>query len=262
MNGNSFFKKKGTVGCLLIHGLTASTQEMEELSLFLYKRGYTILVPLLDGHNTSIRNLDQTSWMDWYRSLEDAHNFLTRNCSKIHLIGQSIGATLSLYYIANKRPLITSLVLLAPAIFYTNSLLPLAPALKYFKKYKQKDYSKHYPNRKDAFFDILDEEASKNRIAYKKVPLSSLSSALDLIKKVKPELKRITLPTLLIHSNQDHTIKPKSSKYIYDNIKTQNKKLIYLKESGHVVSVDVEKDIVFKGIFQFLQLVERQIIPP
>jgi len=256
MNGNRFFKKKGTNGCLLVHGLTSSTQEMEELSFYLYSNGYTVLATLLKGHNTSIADLNETTWHDWYKSVERDFNFLSEQCNEVYVLGLSIGATLSMHLAANKKmSKIKKLVLISTAIFYTDPLVRFTPYLRYIKKYSIKDYSRYYPERKEAFFDIADERALKGRIAYKKVPLKSLASALGLIRTIKKEIKNIKVPTLIIHSVNDNTTKPASSKYIYDklNLSQKEKKLVYLKNSGHVITVDFDKKNAFKEILDFLK---------
>src|SRR3989344_1339725 len=238
MKGDRFFRKKSNVGCLLVHGLTSSTQEMEELASYLHSKNYTVLAPLLKGHNTSAKDLSRTAWHDWYSSVKKDFDFLNKNCSKIYVIGLSIGATLSLHLAAsNKNNKIKGLVLLAPAIFYTSPLVKFTPILKYFKKYSIKDYGRYYPGRKEAFFDIADEKVLRGRIAYRQAPLASMESALKLIKIAKKEIKLINIPTLIIHSKKDNTIRPESSQFIYNNLKINHKKIIYIENSGHVISV-------------------------
>ncbi len=253
MKGNRFFRKKGKIGCLLVHGLTSCAEEMEGIASYLHSKGFSVLGTLLKGHNTSIEDLASTNWRDWYSAVEHDFDFLRKRCSKVYVIGLSIGAALSMHLAANKK--INGLVLLAPAIFYINPLAKFTPFLKYFKKYKTKDYSRHYPGRKEAFFDIVDEKAALGRIAYKKVPLASLASAMNLIKIVKKEIRRIKCPTLVIHSLSDHTIKPKSAQYIFDNLKScqEDKKIIYIKKSGHVISVDYDKGIICSEINNFIR---------
>mgnify|MGYP001617168123 CR=1 FL=1 len=94
----------------------------------------------------------------------------------------------------------------------------------------------------------------KKRIAYKKFPLGAIASALRLIRIVKKEIKKISAPTLVIHSIRDHTMKPESAKYIYRRLRLrpENKKLVYLKRSGHVITADFDKDIVFSEIMKFI----------
>lgn len=256
MKGQRLFEKNGKTGCLLIHGLTSTTQELEGLFNFLHKKKYTVLATLLKGHNASIENLHETTWHDWYTSVERDFDFLSRHCDKIFVIGLSIGATLALHLAANKKtPKIKGMVLLAPAIFYVSPLIHLTPFLQHVKRYTTKDYSKYYPKRKKAFFDIADDRALEGRIAYKKAPLRALASALSLIKIVKKEIRKIKLPALIMHSLKDNTIKPKSAVFVYNQISTQaeRKKLVYLKNSGHVITVDFDKELVFKEIYSFIR---------
>lgn len=253
MRGNRFFKKKGKKGCLLIHGLTSSTQEFEELGTYLHTKGYTVLATLLKGHNTSPEDLGRTTWKDWYNSVIEDFYFLEKKCDEIYIIGQSIGATLALHMVSNTdSKKIKGLILLAPAISYSNYTVYLIPLLKYFKKYTIKDYRKYYPHRKEAFFDIADDKQLEKRIAYKKVPLSSIASALGLIRLVKKEIKKIKISVITFHSRKDHTIKPSSSIYIYNKLKSQ-KKLIFVEKSGHVLSVDYDKNTIFREIYGFIQ---------
>lgn len=254
MKGNRFFKKKSNKAFLLVHGLTSSTQEMEELSSHLYSRNYTVLATLLKGHNTTPSDLKDTEWGDWYSSVEEDLNFLSTQCNKIFVVGLSIGATLSMHLTAKKRlSNIKGLILLSPAIFYVNPFAKLTPLVKYIKKYKVKNYSNYYPERKQAYYDIADEKALQGRIAYKKAPISSIASALDLINIVKKEIKDIQVPTLIIHSLKDHTIKVQSSRYIYDNLNLKEKRLVFVKKSGHVLTVDFDKKKIFKEIFDFAE---------
>lgn len=250
MNGNTFFIKKGKKACLLIHGLTSSTQEVEEIANFLSKKNFTVIAPLLKGHNTSVQDLNRTNWHQWFDSVANSYDKI-KNSEKIFVIGISIGATLALHLARQKRA--SALVLLAPAIFYKDKKVKLAPYLKYFIKIKTKNYKKYFPWRKVAYYDIYSDKAIKERIAYTQVGLNALSSALSLIKNVKKEIKKIKCPTLIIHSKKDHTILPNSASYIHNNISSKSKKILWLENSGHVITVDNEKEKVFQLVYDFIR---------
>lgn len=255
-DGNPFFIKKGKVACMLVHGLTSSTQEMEDLGLSLSKNNLTVLAILLKGHNASIADLNKTTYSDWLKSIREGYNFLKKNNhKKIYLISSSTGATLSLYFsICNK---LSGVVALAPAIFFNDKKVYLTPYIKFFKKLHKKDYSKYFPGRNEALWDIVDEKASYERRAYKYVPLNSLNNLLKLIKIVRNSLHRIKVPLLLIHSKNDHTIVPYSSEYIYENVESDNKKIVWLEKSGHVLTVDIEKKTVFEEIKNWISKLEQ-----
>ena len=76
---------------------------------------------------------------------------------------------------------------------------------------------------------------------------------MSLIKNVKKELKKIKCPTLIIHSKKDHTILPNSASYIHNNISSKSKKILWLENSGHVITVDNEKEKVFQLVYDFIR---------
>ncbi len=251
MKGNRFFLQKGNKGILLIHGLTATTQEIDELATFLSRHDYTVSAPLLAGHNSTFDALDRTTWKDWYASIDSAYNDLLKTTDSIHVIGQSMGATLALH-LAKEHTSIKSLTLLAPAIFYHNPFAFLSPLLQYFMPKKTKDYTKYYPHRKHAYFDIVDDKAIEERVAHKEASLAAIASSLQLIRHVKKELPTINCPALMFHSINDHTMQFKSSQFIYDKIASKRKEFVVLEKSGHVLSVDIEKQKIFDKIASFL----------
>ncbi|MCD8360144.1 MAG: hypothetical protein LUC29_04780 [Acidaminococcaceae bacterium] len=81
-------------------------------------------------------------------------------------------------------------------------------------------------------------------------PLSSLFELVDLCKK--KYLKAIKIPCLVMQSKVEHTIKPASAQYIYDHLGTAVKKLVWYHHSGHILTLDNERDDVFAKIYEFL----------
>ena len=255
-DGNQFFIKKGKIACILVHGLTSSTQEMEDLALYLSKNNLTVLAVLLKGHNTTIQDLERTTYHDWLKSLSGGYNFLTtKKYKRIYLVSLSMGATLSLYFSIHNK--VSGIAALAPAIFLKDKKSRLIPIVKFFKKYHKKDYGKYFPKRKNPTSDIVDENATLKRKAYNYFPLKSLENDLKLIKLTKSSLHRIKVPLLLIHSKNDHTIVPYSSEYIYKNAASKKKNLIWLQKSGHVITVDLERKIVFREVKNWIKKIEE-----
>ena len=63
-----FFYEGGSIGCLLLHGFTATPQEMRQLGRFLEQCGFTVNGVLLTGHGTQVQDLSHTTWHDWHHS--------------------------------------------------------------------------------------------------------------------------------------------------------------------------------------------------
>jgi carboxylesterase len=81
-----------------------------------------------------------------------------------------------------------------------------------------------------------------------------VTSLLELIKLAKARLHKVSVPVLIIQSKVERTVKPESAEFIYHNLTgTQEKKLVWLYECGHVITLDNERETVFAEIEEFLQ---------
>jgi carboxylesterase len=75
----------------------------------------------------------------------------------------------------------------------------------------------------------------------------------ELIRVVQQELPQVKRPTLVIQGKQDHTIDNNSAEQIMAELGTEEKELLWMEESGHLLAVDVEREKVFWAIDRFLQ---------
>lgn len=235
-----FFLPGGKNGVLLVHGFTGAPSEMRLVGEFLNKLDYTVLAPRLPGHGTTSVELAKTKWTDWYGSVQDGYHLLAGICTTVSVVGLSMGGILTLK-LASEYPVSRMAVLSAP-IYIANERLPLLPIYRMFTNF--------IPKKRRRLPDI----GEKYSITYEATPLSSLSSLLSLIKHVNGLLPSITVPALIVQSPKEHTVKPESAQYIYDKLGSAEKKLVWLNKSGHIVTLDVERDIVFQEISQFFKM--------
>ena len=133
--------------------------------------------------------------------------------------------------------------LLATPIFLQDKRAPFLPILRYFIHY--------LPKRKRSY-----HEMDKYCQAYDRMPTKPLTSLFALIKTCKKELvQKITVPCLVLQSKIEHTVDPKSAQYIYDHLGTakEQKELVWLEKSGHILTLDSEHEQVFHRIGTFFQ---------
>lgn len=80
--------------------------------------------------------------------------------------------------------------------------------------------------------------------------LKELSEALDTI---KDQVDEVFDQILVIQAENDNMIDPQSANYIYEHVDSDDKNIKWYSESGHVITIDKEKEQVFEDIYQFLE---------
>lgn len=226
------------IGCLCIHGFTGSPFEVEPLVNYLKERtNWEIAVPTLPGHGDtlSLKGIDYNKWIE---HAEQELKRLIAKCEMVYVIGFSMGGLIA-SYLAIHYP-VTKLVLLSTAAFYINP--------------------------KQLFFDIgeMVKDAFRGRllqnemfIRYKRkiraTPITATLQFRRLVASIRPVLHQVSIPTLIAQGESDGVVPPKSAQYLYQQIGTSAKKLIYLKDSKHLICHCDERENLFSEILQFLR---------
>lgn len=232
-----FLLPGGGHGILLVHGFTGSPSEMRLLGESLQQEGYTVLAPRLPGHGTSPSHMAQTGWQDWYGAVEDAYHFLLGLCREISVVGLSMGGLLALK-LAAEYPVNKVAALSAP-IYIADKRLKWLPLYRVVRQYVPK-------RRRHLNVDPIYS------VCYDRTPLSSLASLLEFIPRVDAVLPRLTAPLLIVQSKAEHTVCPRSASHILERAGSKEKKIVWLTRSGHIVTLDNERQTVFTVIAAFL----------
>lgn len=210
---------------------------MRLLGEYLNSKGFTVKCVLLPGHGTTPEDLNETTTDDWYAGAEHACCELLSSHSKVMVAGLSMGGLLTIR-IASQLPIERAAILAAP-IYLQDKRVPLFPILRYFVKYLPKQKRNYH-------------EAAKYNVAYDKMPTKPIGSILQMIKTAKAEyIPKIEIPCLVMQSKIEHTVAPKSAQYIYDNIKSKVKKLVWFEHCGHILTLDNEREKVFELVGEF-----------
>ncbi len=237
-----FFLEDGPVGMLLIHGFTGSPPEMRLIGEYLHARGITVSGPLLPGHGSTIEEMNRCRWTDWTGHVEQALADLQARCEAVFVGGLSMGALLTLH-LAARQPGLSGIVLYSPATIVADRRIYLTPLLKHVIRV--------LPGSDET--DLTDPEAETRIWHYPDNPLPAAHELLKLIRHVRRLLPTITCPALIIYSTRDRAIHPRSARYTYDRLGSQEKKLITLHNSGHCLTVDSEWKRVAEETYRFIQ---------
>jgi carboxylesterase len=170
---------RGPVGCLLTHGFMGVTATVRELGEYLAERDISVLCRPLPGHSTNEYDMMQTNWHDWYGACVDNLAELSAKCEKVFVCGISMGGTLSLHLAAHyaEQHKIAGVAAYAAPIHMKSPLFPFLPIIKKFVKF--------FPVPEK---DAADPAARELARSYDRVPLQCVSSLLEFIAHVKPDI--------------------------------------------------------------------------
>ena len=239
--------KKGKTGCLLIHGFGGSPLELRWLGERLAENGYTVLAPLLPGHGTAYHDMLKTGWTDWYRTSEEAFYRLKDMCDNIFVIGLSMGGAIGLSMAAENG--FSGVVSLAAPLFINDWRIKFLPILRYILKYPRGGPP-----------DLKDISKLGEVFSYKRVPMRCVEELLTSLADLKVKLPLVKMPVLLVHARVDHIVPPKNVEVIYNLLGSQDKRLVYLDNSYHVVTVDYDREIVKDEILRFINSYNRNFL--
>ncbi len=239
--GEPFFMKGGSSGVLLIHGFTGLPAGMLLLGEYLNRAGYSVLCPRLAGHGTSEQDLMRTTKEDWYNSVLDGFYLLRGLCEEIFVIGHSMGGLLTLK-LAIEHELAKIITLAAPIFIDESRGLRNLPPREFCSD------ACVYTERKK-----LDDVPPAVNNVYEKTPLISVHEMVDLIDDAKKFLPKVKTPILIMHGEEDHTVQPRSARFIMDNVGSAEKKIITVPNSGHLLPFAENRDFVFEETLNFLR---------
>ena len=248
INGcDSFFflgdmsSEKWKHGILLIHGFTATPAEMRLLGEYLNNKGYSVACMRLAGHSTSPRDMARMTWRDWFHSACDGYSVLAGFCDKISVVGQSMGGLLGIL-VSVSADVYRIATLAVPIMIHADRQVHRLPPRKLCEGRFQ-----HKKRRS------IDDVPDYCNVSYAEMPMVSVHELLELINEVKCNIPRIKCPVLVMQSHNDHTVNDNSANYIYNKVGSNDKELFWLNESGHLLSIGCEKEIVFEKVAEFLE---------
>jgi esterase/lipase len=196
-----------------------------------------LAVPTLPGHGDSL-NLKGVRYHDWIEHAEHELEGLLDSCDTVYVIGFSMGGLIA-SYLATKYP-IKKLILLSAAAYYVN------PRQLAF-------------DIREMFHDLRKGQLLTNELfsRYKRkiadTPISATWQFRKLVSNIRSMLAHVNVPTLIAQGEADGIVPPKSAQYLYDRIGSSHKKVLYFKESKHLICHSHEREDLFNEVLFFLK---------
>jgi carboxylesterase len=246
MRGAGAYWSEGSgVACLLVHGLTASPQELRPLANVLSSHGYGVVAPRLPGHGETAAELATAGADDWRKAVDRALDQARAMADSVVAIGISMGGSL-VYDLAGRRSddLSGAVVINAPSV-----AMPQLAALA------------QDPDVPDVFPSPFDQprlhtkDPTRSLIYNLEIAKHALGEAVDLIAGVHQVLAGIRCPVLILHSEADLVVSADHPRAALAAISSSDKTLTWLTDSVHVPTHDYDFPLLAADTLRFISRV-------
>lgn len=238
---------KSEVGFLLLHGFAGTPGEMRPLAHRLRAVGLDVYAPALLGHGLRPEALQNVTWQDWVEGARDAYYRVREEHKSVVVIGLSMGGMVSCLMIHSlpraDRPV--ALSLLAPALRARDDRLKWAPLLKYVLPW--------FPEATRVQAGLTNPDGWKQLWHYERRPVHALAELHRIQGAAGAILGEIDTPALVVHGLKDQTVPESSAREVFERIGSRPKELLWLEQSGHCLTADVEIDLVVEELLDFLK---------
>lgn len=239
-----FTFEAGPRAVLLLHGFTGHTADVRMLGRFLEKKGYTSHAPIYRGHGGAAEDIVSATAADWWKDVQQAYQHLVDlGYEEIVVAGLSLGGVLALKLAYSTK--VKAVIPMCAPMFFDNEAQLTAGFKKYATQYKQLE-------GKDE--QTIATELDK-LMAHSKGVFAELGG---FVEQVSKETDSIYAPAFIVQARHDRMINAKSAQYIYDHIQSDHKQLKWYEQSGHVITLDKERDQLHEDIYGFLETLDWQ----
>lgn len=229
-------------GALVLHGFTGNPQSMRGIAERLADAGLTVELPLLPGHGTAIEDLVPLRWPDWSGAAEAAYAGLAARCSRVAVVGLSMGGTLACW-LAERHSEIAGLALVNPLV---------EPPDGQFRAAVRELLESGTEIAPGIGSDIARPDSRET--TYDGSPLAAALSLFDGTDQVAAGLADIRCPVLLFSSRQDHVVAPSSGDLLEASVHGPIER-VWLERSYHVATLDFDRDEIEDRTVEFVTTV-------
>ncbi len=224
-------------GVLVLHGFTGNPTSMRPLAEVVAAAGYSVELPRLPGHGTSLEDMVATRFEDWLGEAEAAYERLAARGGRVGVVGLSMGGTLAARLAETHdvagAALINPLVKSQPEVLEGIGQL-LEAGLETV----------------EAIGSDIKREGTRE-LSYDATPLASAYSLFGALAEVEADLARVTCPVLLLSSREDHVVPPENGDLLAERV-TGPLERIWLEDSYHVATLDNDRHQVESAVTAFL----------
>lgn len=237
--------RENAPGVLLLHGGGDTPQVLERLAAHLYDRGFSVSVPLLTGHGRALSALAQATADDWHSDAQREFSAMRESHEWVGVVGLSMGGALAVKLAADRSD-VQALVLLAPYLDMPTLVRRMAETSSWW------GWLLPYFSSRGAE-SIHDAQAASRGLGHGIMTPEMLHALQQTVAAGVQALPHVKVPTLVIQSREDNRITPESAERAYRLLGSPQKRFVWTKGAGHVITVDYGHQRVFELTADWLE---------
>jgi esterase/lipase/1-acyl-sn-glycerol-3-phosphate acyltransferase len=239
-------------GIVLSHGYMAAPLEIRAMAEYFVRHGYAVYGIRLKGHGTSPEDLAQSTWEQWYNSLNRGYAVLRTLTDNIVLAGFSTGGCIALMGGARKGAQVSAIVSISAPLQLRNYSARLAPGVVAVNSLLKRI------GRPRSGWEYVENVPENAHINYSKNPLTGIRELVEVMAQMELILKDIPSPTLVIQGSKDQVVNPISAQEIFEKVAAENKELTVFERDRHGIVNGEGSEAIFDRVLQFLDRVQVQ----
>jgi len=197
--------------------------------------GFAVSCPLLPGHGTRWQDCNTSTHDQWTTTVENAFDELAAECDGVFVAVLSMGGTLATRLAEVRADDVAGLLLVNPALLSTRLAV----------RFLLQMIARITPSQPPIASDI--KKPGVTELAYPKLPTRALVQLTKLWAATRADLGRVTAPTIVFHSREDHVVEPVNSEILLAGIGSADTTEVILENSYHVATLDNDAPRIFAG---------------
>lgn len=232
-----------------IHGFGGSPSELRFLLDRVAAAGHAVRAPLLPGHGTTPRDLQNRTFDEWAARAREELARARAEHDRVVVCGFSMGSLVALALASDPetRPAVSGLVLLGCALRLSG---PLRAAFGVARAARVR--------LPDAYVgkplgpDIRDKTLASQIECYDRHPVRAAMEVYRAGRALGPRLASVTCPVLALHGERDRVCSVAASRRLISLLGTPNVRIRTYPRSGHMVALDYDREEVARDVLAFL----------
>jgi carboxylesterase len=187
--------------------------------------GFSVELPLLPGHGTSVEDMVPTRWPDWSAAADATYAELAGRCDCVFVAGLSMGGSLAIW-LAERHREIAGIIVVNPLV---------DPPASSFRDMLSGMIEEGGVSVPAIGSDIAMQGATES--SYDASPLEPMLSMFEGVDEVAARLGELSCPVLLFSSRTDHVVPSESGDLLVARAGGPVER-VWLERSFHVATLD------------------------